>query len=130
MPTQFELLKASAIIPITNDLTAATAADRTQTGLDAQATASDRAAVEAAGVGQGIPVTLGEVASALGQVADQVNGGQAALKGGSLADPALRIGSVGIYSSATDTLSVAIAGVEVARFTATGLTIFGTVTEV
>lgn len=65
-----------------------------------------------------------------GQVADQVNGGQVALRGGTLADPALRIGSAGIYSSATDTLSVAIAGVEVARFTASGLTIFGTVTEV
>ena len=35
-----------------------------------------------------------------------------ALRGGSLADPALRIGTAGIYSSAADTLSVAIAGVE------------------
>ncbi|MCA1774964.1 MAG: hypothetical protein LC676_04950 [Loktanella sp.] len=64
-----------------------------------------------------------------GQISKQVNGGQAVLKGGTLADPALRIGSAGIYSSATDTLSVAIAGVEVVRFTASGLTIFGTITE-
>lgn len=67
--------------------------------------------------------------AALGQVSGQVNGGRAELTGGSLSDPALRIGSVGIYSSATDTLSVAIAGTEIARFTSAGLTVYGTVTE-
>jgi len=73
--------------------------------------------------------TLLEVLSVLGQISDQINGGQVALRGGSLADPALRIGTAGIYSSAADTLSVAIAGSEVARFTASGLTVYGTVTE-
>jgi len=71
-----------------------------------------------------------EIASILGQVSDQINGGRATLSGGTLADPALRIGTVGVYSSAVDTLSIAIAGTEVARFTASGLTVYGTVTEV
>lgn len=73
--------------------------------------------------------SLLEALAILGQVADQVNGGQIALRGGTLDDPALRVGTVGIYSSATDTLSISIAGSEVARFTAAGVTIFGTVTE-
>ena len=73
--------------------------------------------------------TLLEALSVLGQLSDQVNGGQVALRGGSLADPALRIGTVGVYSSASDTLSISIAGSEVARFTASGLTVYGTVTE-
>jgi hypothetical protein len=73
--------------------------------------------------------TLLEVLSVLGQISDQINGGQVALRGGSLADPALRIGTAGIYSSAADTLSVAIAGVERLRITAAGITIYGTVTE-
>jgi len=64
-----------------------------------------------------------------GQIAGQVNGGQVALRGGTLADPALRIGTVGVYSSAANTLSIAIAGSEIARFTASGLTVYGTVTE-
>lgn len=70
-----------------------------------------------------------ELASVLGQISSQINGGRATFIGGNLADPALRIGSVGIYSSATDTLSIAISGTEVARFTAAGLTVFGTITE-
>lgn len=73
--------------------------------------------------------TLLEMISVVGQLADQINGGQVALKGGTLADPALRIGTVGVYSSAANTLSIAIAGTEVARFTAAGLTVYGTVTE-
>lgn len=67
--------------------------------------------------------------SAAGQLARQVNGGRVALAGGTLADPALQIGTVGVYSSAADTLSIAIAGTEVARFTSSGLTVFGVVTE-
>lgn len=73
--------------------------------------------------------TLLETLSLIGQIADQINGGQVALRGGSLADPALRIGTAGIYSSAADTLSVAIAGVERLRITAAGITVYGTVTE-
>ena len=73
--------------------------------------------------------TLLEALSLIGQISDQINGGQVALRGGSPADPALRIGTAGIYSSAADTLSIAIAGSEVARFTASGLTVYGTVTE-
>lgn len=73
--------------------------------------------------------TLLEALSLIGQLADQINGGQVALRGGSLADPALRIGTAGIYSSAADTLSVAIAGVERLRVTASGITVYGTVTE-
>ncbi len=74
-------------------------------------------------------LTTLETLSILGQLADQVNGGQIALKGGTLADPALHIGTVGVYSSAANTLSIAIAGSEVARITASGLTVYGTVTE-
>ena len=73
---------------------------------------------------------LVETMSTLGQVADQVNGGRIALTGGTLADPALRIGDVGIYSAAAGTLSIAIAGVERVRVTAAGLTVYGTVTQV
>jgi uncharacterized phage infection (PIP) family protein YhgE len=69
------------------------------------------------------------LAQMLGQIADQVNGGQVTLSGGTLADPALRIGTAGIYSAATNTLSVAIAGVERLRVTTSGITVFGTVTE-
>jgi methyl-accepting chemotaxis protein len=81
---------------------------------------------------QGYAYTLNlvlELASLIGALSDQVNGGQASLRGGTLADPALRIGTVGIYSSAADTLSIAIAETEVARITASGITIYGTVTE-
>lgn len=83
-------------------------------------------------IAPGLPELLGAVgaqAAALGQVARQVNGGRASHAGGSAADPAITIGTVGIYSAAADTLSVAIAGVEVARFTSAGVTIYGTVTE-
>lgn len=74
-------------------------------------------------------IALFNLLAVVGQLSDQVNGGRAALAGGTLADPALRIGTVGIYSAAADTLSVAIGGVEVARLTASGLTVYGTVTE-
>jgi hypothetical protein len=74
--------------------------------------------------------TLSQSLSMIGQVAGQVNGGRATLEGGTLADRALRIGSAGIYSAAADTLSIVIAGSEVARFTASGLTVYGLVTEV
>jgi len=73
--------------------------------------------------------TLTALASVIGQLSQRVSGGQVELRGGTLDDPALRIGTVGIYSAAADTLSVAIAGTEVARFDASGLTIYGTVTE-
>jgi len=76
------------------------------------------------------PGALAQVMSALGQISQQVNGGQIELKGGTLADPPLKLGTVGFYSTAANTLSVAIAGEEKARLTATGLTIFGTITEV
>lgn len=69
------------------------------------------------------------LAQMLGQVADQVNGGQVTLSGGTLADPALRIGTAGIYSAAANTLSVVIAGVERLRVTTSGIIVFGTVTE-
>lgn len=69
------------------------------------------------------------LAQILGQISDQINGGRATLVGGTLADPALRIGTVGIYSSASNTLSVAIAGVERLRVTASGITVYGTVTQ-
>lgn len=64
-----------------------------------------------------------------GQVARQVNGGRVSLRGGSLADPALRIGTAKIYSSATDTLSVGIGDSEILRVTSAGLTIYGNLTE-
>jgi hypothetical protein len=70
------------------------------------------------------------LAQILGQVADQINGGQVTLSGGTLADPALRIGTAGIYSAAANTLSIAIAGVERLRVTTSGITVFGTVTQV
>ncbi|WP_296763684.1 hypothetical protein [Sediminimonas sp.] len=74
-------------------------------------------------------LALFNLAAALGQVSDQVNGGRTELTGGSLDAPALRIGTVGIYSSAADTLSIAIGGTEVVRFTSAGLTVYGTVTQ-
>jgi len=83
-------------------------------------------------IAPGLPEMLGAIgaqAAALGQVAHQVNGGRSSHTGGSAADPAIEIGTVGIYSAAADTLSIAIAGVEVARFTSSGVTIYGTVTE-
>lgn len=73
-------------------------------------------------------VAVLNLAMILGQIADQVNGGRVALAGATLADPAIRIGTVGIYSAAANTLSVAIAGVERLRVTASGITVYGTVT--
>lgn len=64
-----------------------------------------------------------------GHAARALSGGRAQFTGGSAADPAILIGDVGIYSSAADTLSVAIAGTEVVRIDAAGLTVFGTITE-
>lgn len=64
-----------------------------------------------------------------GQVERAINGGRIHLRGGSLADPALRIGDAAIYQSAADTLSVAIADTEVLRITSAGITVYGTVTE-
>lgn len=69
------------------------------------------------------------LAQILGQLTDQVNGGRITLAGGTLADPAIRIGTAGIYSSAANTLSVVIAGVERLRVTASGITVYGTVTQ-
>lgn len=63
-----------------------------------------------------------------GQAARAVSGGRVTLAGGSAADPALRIGDAGIYQSASNTLSVAIAGVERLRITSSGITVYGTVT--
>lgn len=65
----------------------------------------------------------------IGQLARQVDGGRIALAGGSLDDPALRIGTASIYSTAADTLSVAVAGAERLRITTSGIMVFGTVTE-
>lgn len=196
MSTQIEVLKASALQPTINALTASVstvkgqaetardAAQTAQTGAETAETnavtaknaseaardeataqagiatnAADASALSAAlvpavastsatlaaALGQvdrrveGLEVTAGDgavtldfvlkLAAIVGQVAAQVNGGRAEMTGGTLADPALRVGTAGIYSSAADTLSIAIAGSEVARFTASGLTIFGTITE-
>jgi hypothetical protein len=146
---QFTLLKAEAIQQIADDLsqeTAASAAASANSATSAAASASAAAiaktdaetaqasalasAADAEASVGGFVGGIGALAAIIGQLADQINGGQIALKGGTLADPALSIGTVGVYSSATDTLSIAIAGSEVARFTASGLTVYGTVTEV
>jgi hypothetical protein len=74
-------------------------------------------------------VHVANLAQIIGQMADQINGGRITLAGGTLADPAIRLGTVGIYSSAANTLSVAIAGVERLRVTASGITVYGTVTN-
>lgn len=65
-----------------------------------------------------------------GSAARATHGGHAYLAGGSALLPALLIGNAGIYSAATDTLSVAIAGVERLRVTTSGITVYGTVTTV
>lgn len=75
-------------------------------------------------------LALFQVAALIGQISDQVNGGRVSLDGGTLADPALRIGTVGIYSAAANTLSVAVSGVERLRVTASGITVYGAVTTV
>lgn len=64
-----------------------------------------------------------------GLAAREIRGGRVLLTGGSAADPALRIGTAGIYSSATNTLSVAIAGVERLRIDTAGITVYGTITD-
>jgi hypothetical protein len=92
----------------------------------------DTATVTGELIAPGLPELLGAIgaqSAALGQVSRQVNGGRSSHTGGSAADPAIKIGTVGIYSAAADTLSIAIAGIEVARFTSAGVTIYGTVTE-
>ena len=58
-------------------------------------------------------------------VAKAVTGGRAAFLGGSAATPAITIGNAGIYQSAADTLSVALAGSEVLRVTTTGIKCVG-----
>lgn len=73
-------------------------------------------------------LALFQLLSLVGQLSGQVNGGRVSLAGGTLADPALRIGTVGIYSAAANTLSVAISGIERLRVTAAGITVYGTVT--
>lgn len=74
-------------------------------------------------------IHVANLAQIIGQMSDQINGGRITLAGGTLADPAIRIGTVGIYSSAANTLSVSIAGVERLRVTAGGITVYGTVTQ-
>ena len=98
----------------------ATAADRVQTGLDREATSAALPVIDGG---------IGALAVVIGQVVKQVNGGRASLAGGSLSDPALRVGEVSIYSATPDTLSVAVAGVERLRVTSSGMTVYGTVTE-
>jgi len=97
---------------------------------DSGPVATEVARYPAAVVFLALNATLSQSLSMIGQVAGQVNGGRATLEGGTPADPALRIGTAGIYSAAADTLSIVIAGSEVARFTASGLTVYGLVTEV
>jgi hypothetical protein len=134
----------------------ATGADREATGLDALATAADRvqtgldaasAALAASGAAASVvahvaapdphPLQQAQIIGLLlaaidlaGAAASACHGGRAFFAGGSAAEPAVRIGSAGLYSSATDTLSVAIAGVERLRVTAAGITVYGAVTTV
>ena len=61
----------------------------------------------------------------IGVIAKAVSGGRAAFIGGSAATPAITIGNAGIYQSASNTLSVALGGVEVLRVTATGIQCVG-----
>lgn len=75
---------------------------------------------------------LGLALSILGALARRINGeGAIELAGGSLADPAITVGSgVKVYSATANTLSIAIADTEVLRVTADGINVYGTVTEV
>lgn len=73
---------------------------------------------------------VGEITAVLGQLSKQINGGRATHVGGSLDDPALKVGDVSVYSATSGTLSVAISGVERLRVTASGITVYGTVTTV
>ncbi len=70
------------------------------------------------------------LAAMIGQIARQVDGGRIRLTAGTLADPAILIGDVALYSAIANTLSVAVAGVERLRITTSGITVFGTVTQV
>ena len=54
-------------------------------------------------------------------VAKAITGGRAAFIGGSAATPAITIGNAGLYQSAANTLSVALAGSEVFRITTSGI---------
>ncbi len=74
-------------------------------------------------------LALFQLLSLIGQISRQGDGGRVALTGGTLADPALRIGTIGIYSAAANTLSVSISGVERLRVTAAGITVYGAVTQ-
>lgn len=84
----------------------------------------------AQGASPPLSAAVGALASIVNQLARQTNGGRIALAGGTLDDPAIRIGPAGVYSAADNTISVSIAGVERLRVTAAGITVFGTVTEV
>lgn len=61
--------------------------------------------------------------------ARMISGGKIHLAGGSASAPAIMIGDAAVYQSATDTLSVAVAGVERLRVTTSGVTVYGTLTE-
>ena len=69
----------------------------------------------------GILGNLSTMGAVIGQLSRQVNGGRISLVGGTLDDPAITIGNVAIYSAAADTLSIAVANVEVLRITPSGL---------
>lgn len=58
-------------------------------------------------------------------VAKAITGGRAAFIGGSAATPAITIGNAGLYQSAANTLSVALAGSEVFRITTSGIKCVG-----
>lgn len=70
-----------------------------------------------------------EALSMIGQVSKRLDGGRIALNRGDATEPAITIADIGIYASANNALSVAISGIEVARLTPDGLTIYGTITE-
>jgi len=72
---------------------------------------------------------LREIMSVLGQVHKRIDGGRVKLNEGSADEPAVSIGSIGVYAPASDELAVVISGTEVARLTPSGLTINGTITE-
>lgn len=95
--------------------------------------AVDDALTQAEGFNGGqAPLTAGVQYAIMlaGLAASAISGGVANFAGGSLAEPAVRIGTVGLYSSAANTLSVAIAGVERLRITTAGITVYGAITTV
>lgn len=85
---------------------------------------------DAQGVTPPVPAAVGALAAIVSQLARQVDGGRIRLAGGSLDDPAIQIGTASIYSAAADTLSIAVGDVERLRITTSGITVYGTVTEV